>query len=366
MESILLRGHILHLDGWTEGSVLLEGGKILDRSDSSGFDLTADIEYEGLILPGLLNMHTHLGDHGARGMLPASLEQVVLPGGIKHSYLSSASTMDKVSSIRASLKEMHPGVTFILDYREEGGLGLDLLSEALSSGGPMVCPLARVGPGDDPDELIQKSFGIGQPSLSEGLIELRNLTRARKKMFSMHASELFREDIDSILELSPDHVVHMISGTEDDWKALSDRRIPVTLCPRSNLAYGLDPPLGDMLNSGLKVSLGTDNALSTIQDMFREMETAWLLLRRSGYEGSEASRCVFDMATGRMMQGSMFWELLPEWTRWGETGWPKVGDPGHLFLMKGPGGCLWEKDPFSQLVRFSGRSQIVHTPDIPH
>ncbi|MGA1820493.1 MAG: hypothetical protein ACMUHU_05735 [Thermoplasmatota archaeon] len=364
MTSHLLRGHILYPDGWSEGAVLLEDGRILEVSDSMGNDLSGDVAHEGLILPGLMDMHTHLGDHGARGFLPPSLEKTVLPGGVKHRYLSSASREEKIASIRASIEEVYPAVTMILDYREGGAEGLELLSEAVQGGGPMICPLARIEKGDDPSAVLEKSSGIGQPSLTDGLHDLRQLTRERMKVFSIHASELFREDIDAIIDLDPDHIVHMISGTEDDWTALSDERIPVTVCPRSNLAYGLEPPIGDMMDRGLMITIGTDNAISSKQDMFRDMESAWLLIRKHGVEGSEASKTVFEMATGMSMKGSGVWDHLPPWTKWWERGWPRKGDPGHLFVLDHPPGSLWKRDPYSQLVRFTDRSLVSFTPDI--
>ena len=262
MKRVLLRGDIFYPDGWSEGSILLENGNILDISGSTGNDLTADEVHEGLILPGLIDMHTHLGDHGARGYLPSSLRDTVLPGGVKHRFLSTASREEKVSSLRASIEEVHSGVTFILDNREGGSEGLDLLSEAVARGGPMICPLTRIEEGENASSLLQRSCGIGQPSLQPDLDNLRETARKHEKLFSIHASELFREDIEEIVELHPDQVIHMISGTPDDWSMMVDEDIPVTICPRSNLAYDLVPPLGEMIDSGLRISLGTEEAFA--------------------------------------------------------------------------------------------------------
>jgi hypothetical protein len=127
------------------------------------------------------------------------------------------------------------------------------------------------------------------------------------------------------------------------------------------MAYGLELPLHDMLRSGLKLSLGTDNSISSKQDMFREMEAAWLLLRSKGWEGSEASETVFGLASGSSLEGSGIWDKLPSWTKWWEKDWPKKGDPGHLFVISEPSGDLWKRDPFSHLVRFTDRSQVIYT-----
>jgi cytosine/adenosine deaminase-related metal-dependent hydrolase len=362
MEQVLLKGDILYPEGWSEGSILMDGSRILDVSDSSGSDLSAERTVEGLIIPGLMDMHTHLGDHGARGKLPPSLQETVFPGGIKHQYLSRSTDQELISSIRSSISEVHPGVTFIIDFRERGIQGLDLLSEALKDGGPMVCPLARVIDGEDPKMVLEKSCGIGQPSLDGDFAELRDLVKRSGKLFSVHASELFREDISMIMDAKPDQVVHMISGTEDDWSNIRSENIPIVICPRSNLAYGMRPPLPEMLNAGLSISIGTDNSISARQDMFREMEMVWLLLRSGGFEGAEASRITFNIATGASVKDTGMWDLLPAWKKWWESGWPRKGDPGHLFVIRKPAGSLWKTDPFSQIVRFSGQSQVIYTP----
>jgi hypothetical protein len=188
------------------------------------------------------------------------------------------------------------------------------------------------------------------------------MVKSSGKLFSVHASELYREDISMIMNAKPDQIVHMISGTEDDWSSIEGENIPIVICPRSNLAYDMKPPLPDMLNAGLSISIGTDNSISSRQDMFREMEVAWLLLRSGGLEGGEASRIVFDIAVGASVKDTGILDLLPAWTKWWESGWPRNGDPGHLFVMSKPVGNLWKADPFSQIVRFSGQSQVIYTP----
>jgi cytosine/adenosine deaminase-related metal-dependent hydrolase len=362
MEQVQLKGDILYRDGWSEGSILLEGSRIIDVSPSSGSDLKADIVIEGCIFPGFMDMHTHLGDHGARGPLPTSLEETVFPGGIKHDFLTRSSEEELISSIRSSIKEVHPGVTFILDFREGGSRGLELLRAAVKDGGPHICPLTRVNDGDEITTLLQESCGVGQPSLSRDALPIRTAARENGKMFSVHASELYREDIHLIMELHPDQLVHMISGTRSDWETVVDAEIPVVVCPRSNQAFKMGTPLRDMLDAGLSLSLGTDNSISMKQDFFREMEAAWLLLRSGGMEGSEASRIVFEMAVGLTLENNEIWDFLPPWTKWWESSWPGKGDPAHLFTIERPGGRLWKNDPYSQLVRFTDRSQVLFTP----
>ncbi len=361
MSTVELRGKILHPDGWSEGSILIRNGSILDHTDGRSVSLGGDIVHEGLILPGLVDMHAHLGDHGARGDLPASLEDAVFPQGVKHRFLHEASTEQLIASISASIKEVHYGTTFVLDFREGGIKGLDALGSADRGPRPLICPLARVHPEEDPEEVLDLSCGIGQPSLDKGSGPLREIARSVGKLYSIHASESFREDIGLIMELEPDLLVHMNSGSRDDWKVLSDEGIPVVVCNRSNRAFDLPTPMDEMLAEGLKMVLGTDNSMSVRQDMFREMESGWMHLRKSGMGGKEASRLVFEMAVGATLEGTKVWDKLPHWTKWWEKGWPRKGDPAHLFAIHEPAGDLWGRDIYSQIVRFSGRSSVLFT-----
>jgi cytosine/adenosine deaminase-related metal-dependent hydrolase len=361
MRSVVLSGRILHRDGWSEGSILVRNGKIEEVSDRSSGDLEGDDVVKGLIFPGLMNMHSHLGDHGARGDLPVSLVDTVLPGGVKHRFLSDSPQGALRESIRNSLNEMHHGVTLVLDFREGGLKGLDLLGSAIPDSHPQVCPLGRAVNDEDPVEVLKRSCGIGQPSFDGETSRLRKMASGMGKLFSVHASEMYREELGPILDARPDLLVHMVSGTPEDHTAISENDIPVVVCPRSNQAYGLPTPVFEMMKAGIGLVLGTDNSISMKQDMFREMEAAWILLRRGGMTGKEAAEAVFDMAVGRTVAGTDVWKRLPGFTKWWESGWPRRGDPAHVFTIEEPVSDLWEIDPFSQLVRFTGQSQVRFT-----
>jgi cytosine/adenosine deaminase-related metal-dependent hydrolase len=177
-------------------------------------------------------------------------------------------------------------------------------------------------------------------------------------IYSVHASELYREDPGPLLDLDPDFAVHMVSGSEDDWKALARAGIPVCICPRANSAFGIRTPLYEMDRAGLRLVLGTDNALVAKQDMWREMEAAWTLLRRGGMGGTEASRRVFEMASGRTLEGTRIGAALgaPGW--WAE-GWPPVGGPAMLTVLRVPEGDGWMDAPYDHIVRFSGPEDVI-------
>jgi cytosine/adenosine deaminase-related metal-dependent hydrolase len=149
----------------------------------------------------------------------------------------------------------------------------------------------------------------------------------------------------------------MVSGTPEEWKALAKIDIPVCVCPRANAAFGIDVDLAGMVRSGLRIVLGTDNAMAVKQDMFREMEAAWTLLRKGGMGGSEASKRVFDMAIGRTLAGTRLGSILK--TENGLTGgWPASGDRITLIGLSDIDGGMGS--PIDRIVRFSGIENVLY------
>lgn len=362
MVSTLLRGHILYPDGPRPGEVLVTDGVITDVSEQGHHEIGDLNIVKGLIIPGLIDAHTHLGDHLARGDLPHDLGDVVFPGGIKHRFLEGSDRADLVRSVKNSILELNPGVSTVIDYREGGHSGINILEEARKGTSINIITLARPGGSEDPATLLDRAAGFGISSLSaDNIEELRKAASDRDAVFSVHASELYREEVDLITSLHPDQVVHMVSGTASDWRSLSDEGIPVAVCPRSNLAFSIPVPLFEMMESGLSLSLGTDNSISVRQDMFREMEAAWMLLRKGKLSGEAAARDVFDMATGKNILDTPLMKKISPGRNWGEDGWPGIGDPANLSVLKYPESDKWMRDPFSFVVRFCTRSDVLYT-----
>ncbi|MBU4031601.1 MAG: amidohydrolase family protein, partial [Candidatus Thermoplasmatota archaeon] len=95
--------------------------------------------------------------------------------------------------------------------------------------------------------------------------------RSTEKVFSLHASEAKREDFQKILELKPDLLVHMVHASDDDMESCASAGIPVVICPGSNAYFGLKPPLRKMLDAGITVCLGSDNAMLSEPNMLEEL-----------------------------------------------------------------------------------------------
>lgn len=355
----LIRGDILFPEGTVEGSITIVDGAIANVSleeledPMEGFTLV-----EGLIAPGLIDMHSHLGDYDARGDLPVSLKDAFFPGGSKHRFLERLDEGSLIGSIRGAIEEVSPGVDTVIDFREGGARGMKALLAASRGSSTRVLGFGRPAPDEGIGPLIDLAQGLGMPSLESCSEDLRHAARERGIPFSLHASELYREDVEAILDLDPELVVHMVSGTRNDWRALSDADLPIVVCPRASLAFGLHMDLKGMLDEGSALVLGTDNAMTVRQDMFREMECAWSLFHRAGISGTDASKLVLDMATGRTLIGTRFKSMVEGFGDWGSSEWLLRGKRASLSVLKGPRkGC--RSDPWSWVVRFSGQDKVL-------
>lgn len=358
MADTVLTGRILFPDGVSEGTIGISDGRI-EYFDQG--EVLKDSKVKpvcGLISPGLIDAHTHLGDHGARGRLPFTLEEVMFPGGLKHRFLGRASELELIASIRSSLVELAPGVTRTLDFREGGVKGIRYLKEALSDETPRVHGFGRPFKEESIDDIIRISDGLGIPSISGASREVRQRCRKLEKPYSIHASELFREDIGIIMDLEPDLLVHMVSGHVEDWQMVAEKGIPVAVCPRSNLAYSIDAPMSEMIEQGLLLGLGTDNSVSVKQDMWREMEYAWMLLRSQGSGIDDISMKVFEIAVGSDLMKSGSKNTVPRLVDWKSKDWLRKGTEADLMVIDLANRT---KDPMEQLVRFCGQKDVLWT-----
>ncbi|OPY31129.1 MAG: chlorohydrolase [Methanomassiliicoccales archaeon PtaU1.Bin124] len=292
-------GQMLTPEGFRPGHVGYEDGIVLEVGEG----LVETAEAEGLIVPTFINAHTHLADLKVPIDLDLPLEEAVAPpNGLKYRYLAEAPDDEIRSSFSTLSRKMAKnGTSRFIDFREGGVKGAKLLKGIGKGGGakPFIMgrPKDRVFDKEEMTKLLDTVHGVGVSSITdwpyEELEALADFVRSHGMPFALHASERIREDIDKVLDLKPSFLVHMTKATRDDMDACRDADVPVVVCPRSNLFFGSIPPLKEMVESGLKLALGTDNAMTTLPDMMTEMEFAARILRS---QGGRSMRPILDMA----------------------------------------------------------------------
>ena len=293
-----LSGLVLGQNGFFPGHVGIEDGVIAELGTGKRGSPYA----KGLIVPTLVNGHTHIADYIVPVDPSLSLEELVAPPkGLKHRVLDSAAPETLMRGMLTMKRYMaRRGVSRFLDFREGGYDGAEYLhrlqgegAEAVIMGRPKQLEFCRAGA----RRLLKVAEGVAVSSISDWeypeLQKLAKEVREHGRPFAIHASERVREDIDRVLDLKPSYVVHMTEATDQDMRAVAEAGVPVVACPRSNMYFGKTPPLARMLENGLTVALGTDNAMICLPDMLAEMEAAARLLRSQGREGI---REALDMA----------------------------------------------------------------------
>ncbi len=287
------------LDGtFQRGALALEDGVPVEfRSGETGD------AHPGVVVPAFANAHTHLGDAFIRDPPQGSLRDLVAPpDGYKHRRLREASEEEVFEGMRGAAETtVAGGSTAFADFREGGLAGVRLLLQACLGLPLRPLVLARPAAGEGtPQEwraLLQAADGLGASSIRDvdpAILEQWSAAAHRaEKLFALHASEGTREDIDAILDLRPDFLVHMAKATPADLERCADSGVPVAVCPRSNARFGLKPDVPGMLAAGLTVRLGTDNAMFAPPAMLEEMRYLAGLRWRGTRIPSEA---VFRMA----------------------------------------------------------------------
>lgn len=298
-----VEGTILTDEGWIEGHIGFEDGIVQEVCRGPH----TEAELSGIIIPTLINAHTHIADYIVPVDLSLPLEAIVAPpDGLKHRALREASPHLLMKNMNyMALFMLRKGISRFIDFREGGIRGASLLKNSCKIGAkPFIMgrPANTSYNKDEADALLKSVDGIGISSISDWdygeLKALAEFTHSRGKMFALHASENRREDIDLILDLKPDFLVHMTMASEDDLEICADQGIPVIVCPRSNLFFGIMPPIKKMIEKGLTLALGTDNAMITMPDLLLEMEFTGRVMRYQGLKNLDA---VLEMAvaTGR-------------------------------------------------------------------
>jgi len=194
-----------------------------------------------------------------------TLAELVGPSGWKHKWLADN---DAGASIRAGMREaIASGTGLVMDFREGGKAGLDAFEDMEYPG-----TLILLGRPEKDEELPRDNAGISSLSdVGEMAAELIQQSRKKNGLVGIHHSENEHEEIQAIIDLKPDFLVHMCHATDDDLKVVKSAGISIVVCPRSNSYFGNLPPLTKMLELGIDVGFGTDNGMLCTANMLDEI-----------------------------------------------------------------------------------------------
>jgi len=269
---------------------LIRGGVVIENGAVEPVERTLrDGDMEGTVVPTFVNAHTHMGD-ACIDALPHGMDLagfVRPPKGYKHVIMAKTSRTIKVRRIKEYLTSAFwNGIIEVHDFREEGVDGLAMGKEAVDATGlPIRVPMyGRPAPPSSPEQVLAACDGFGLSSRDdvggEVADALARLAHQKGKRFALHASEDGRVEISPVLALKPTFVVHMCHALGEDLEECAKAGVPIAVCPRSNAAFERSPDVGAMLDAGVAVMLGTDNASICTPDMFEEMRYLYLSKHR--------------------------------------------------------------------------------------
>ncbi|ATZ60670.1 MAG: amidohydrolase family protein [Methanosarcinales archaeon Met12] len=313
MTDILIKnGLVMTPKGFVKEPISIENGVIANIGKSGVADQVIDAS-GGIVMPGLVNTHTHLGMTLFRGYaddLP--LKQWLT----EHIWPIEAKLTDAdvhIGTLLGCLEMIRSGTTTFADmYIKMDGTAMAVEESGLRG----VLSYGMIELGDE--EKGERELEIGRKFIkkwngaADGRIVARYgphapntcspdfLTRVRERAYKdgvcihIHLAETKMETdemmakygmcsvrlLDNIGFLGPDVLAaHCVWLSDDDIKILKKSDVKIAHNPTSNmkLASGI-APIPECINNGIVVGIGTDGCASNnTLDMFHEMKMAALL-----------------------------------------------------------------------------------------
>jgi 5-methylthioadenosine/S-adenosylhomocysteine deaminase len=283
-------------------------GKILPAEYSAGTVIDAEGK---IVMPGLINAHTHSPMSVYRGMAddialfdwlnnhiwPVEKEFVTEKNIALASELSIA---EMIKSGTTTFNDMYFYSDVTAKVAEKAGIRA-VLGEAVIDIPDPVYKISEhhwktTAENGSKHDLITNSIVPHSPySCSEELLKhVKKVSKKTGVLVHTHISET-ESEVDHIKRkygMTPVEflekiefldgntvAVHCVELTDKDIEILAKRKVKIVHCPQSNLklASGVARVV-DMINAGLTVALGTDGpASNNTLDMFEEMKTACIL-----------------------------------------------------------------------------------------
>ena len=260
-----------------------------------------------LLIPGLINSHTHIGDSIAKDialdMAPDSKINPIF--GIKQKILRETEPKKLIHFMRNTVKSMlKKGTTTFVDFREGGLDGVLLMQKVLSNTPIRSIILGRIeyyqskdqikrntsipqSYQNQIDQLLKNCDGIGISGSNENSDSSLKQFSKIKKIRAIHCAETKQSCLKSkqitrktepkrSMLLKPDFLVHMTYASKSDLSIASKKTRGIVVCPRANasLAEGI-PNVVQMMEMNCNITIGTDNVMINSPDLFREMDFLW-------------------------------------------------------------------------------------------
>ncbi|HEY7258812.1 MAG TPA: amidohydrolase family protein [Gaiellales bacterium] len=310
---ILAADWVVPVDGppIRDGAVRIEGRTIAEVGAST----RADERFEGaVILPGLVNAHTHLEYAAMGGFGDGMAFGPWIQDHIRRKAATGAD--DSLEQARAGAAAcLRGGVTTIADCSYSGavadaaadaGLRAIVYLEGFSDWPNLQARTESRLEAVTTTELVRAGVSPHAPFTVtiEDYRMLVGLARERGLPVATHLLESARETVhlDAFGGiLGPDTVaIHLVYADPSDIELLASRDIPAVHCPRSNALLGCGiAPVPELLAAGIRVGLGTDSPSSAIDfDMWAEMRAAVMHARaRLGRADVLSARAALELAT---------------------------------------------------------------------
>jgi len=283
---VLKRDVFIEID---ENGIILE---INHKNPETSIEIAENME-NYLLLPGLINSHTHIGDNFAKelGFNKDLAEVVAPPFGLKHKLLRQTSEENIIKGIKnATLEMLSNGITCFIDFREGGVDGVKLLKKSIEQFPINYLIFGRFMDESEIDLIFELADGLGLASYDK--ISANNkifITKSKqntKKLISCHCAEKNR-NLRLISDLFNDNLVDIIvHGTKfikEDLERIQKEKKSLVLCPRCNGYFGVGfPPITEILRLKIPISLGTDNLMANNSDLFEEMRYLYRISRVLG------------------------------------------------------------------------------------
>ena len=260
-----------------------------------------------LLIPGLINSHTHIGDSIAKDIaLDKDPDSKINPiFGIKQKILKETEPRKLIYYMRKTVKSMlKKGTTTFVDFREGGLDGVLLMQKVLSNTPIRSIILGRIEYYQSKDQikrntpipqsyqnqidtLLKNCDGIGISGSNENSDSALKQFSKTKKIRAIHCAETKQSYLKSkqitkktepqrCMLLKPNFLVHMTYASKNDLRLVSKKVRGIVVCPRANasLAEGI-PNVIQMMQTNCNVAIGTDNVMINSPDLFREMDFLW-------------------------------------------------------------------------------------------